>query len=339
MAKKTDKVTGARKAYVKQQVAAFVAENQGATPNDLAGIRTGARQKFNKLATTVKGRTQIVKAVGEPGGRKDLRLALKTAFTKNAVRATDPTGDPTATSGAGKVDLTGVRDATPYVPSRASSSMSGVTRDATPYIRTSGSTRTGGGTSTSLIAGAAGVAGAGAAILGLRAASAKIATAKALSVRNEALSALGRASADAVARAAESALRAPTPNFKTELTGTTYKAPDPLAAHRATFARANADAVARAAESAIKAPTPSFKTELTGTTYKAPDLLAGQRANPYGGRAARSAAARVAPWKEASRAPWTITGRSASEQIGLRGYGGGGGGVSGAQSALAELLD
>lgn len=233
MAKKTDKVTGARKAYVKQQVAAFVAENQGATPNDLAGIRTGARQKFNKLATTVKGRTQIVKAVGEPGGRKDLRLALKTAFTKNAVRATDPTGDPTATSGAGKVDLTGVRDATPYIPSRASSSMSGVTRDATPYVGTSGSTRTGGGTSKSLIAGAAGVAGAGAAILGLRAASAKIATAKALSAKNEALSALGRANADAVARAAESALKAPTPSFKTELTGTTYKAPDPLAAQRA----------------------------------------------------------------------------------------------------------
>ena len=136
---KNNKVSQARKAFVKARVEAFRAKNPEATVNDLAGIRTGARQRFDKLATSVKGRTTIVKQVGEAGGRKDLRAALKSQYTKPTVKTSDTTSGGTTggTTGNATTPTLGrsQRDSTPYVPSRASSSMMGAIRDATPYIR------------------------------------------------------------------------------------------------------------------------------------------------------------------------------------------------------------
>lgn len=133
---KNDKVSQARKAFVKARVQAFVTKNPGATVNDIQGIRIAARQRFAKLAASVEGRTKIVQTVGEPGSRKDLRSALKTQFTPKVTTTTTTTTSsptttsPTTTSGTGSVSE---RDATSSVGSRSSATMPGITRDSAPY--------------------------------------------------------------------------------------------------------------------------------------------------------------------------------------------------------------
>jgi len=103
----------ARKAFVQARLAATGKE---ATPEQLAQFR----QRFQVLSQSVEGRTKIAQQV-LPGGTAAERNALKKMLREtNPARGTGSTTDTggAATNGNGpKIDLTGVRDATPYRPS------------------------------------------------------------------------------------------------------------------------------------------------------------------------------------------------------------------------------
>ena len=106
----------ARKQFVQARLKALGGDP---TPEKRAKLR----QRFNKLSETKEGRTRIAQVI-LPDGTPEQRKALKQSLRPTKTSTTGSTGSTTGGSTTGgsttgsstKVDLTGVRDATPYIP-------------------------------------------------------------------------------------------------------------------------------------------------------------------------------------------------------------------------------